>query len=366
MKKNLSIAFFGSSLASAYWNGAATYYRGLCKALHGRGHSIRFYEPDAYERQKHRDLEDFSYAQDIVYPATEAGVRDALANAAGADIIVKASGVGVFDELLEQAVLDLKKPRNAVLFWDVDAPATLERVLGNPADPFRALIPQYDAVLTYGGGEPVIKAYGTLFARRCVPVYNALDPDTHFPADPHAKFKAHLSFLGNRMPDRESRVKEFFFKPAALLPRFRFALGGNGWDANVPKLSNVVYHGHVYTYDHNSFNCSTRAVLNIDRQSMATFGYSPPTRIFEAAGAGACIITDAWEGIEMFLSPGQECLTASDGNEVVTILETLTDRQARAIGQAGRKRVLAEHTYEHRARQVEEILYGTLNPGERA
>jgi spore maturation protein CgeB len=134
----------------------------------------------------------------------------------------------------------------------------------------------------------------------------------------------------------------------------------------VPKLSNVVYHGHVYTYDHNSFNCSTRAVLNIDRQSMATFGYSPPTRIFEAAGAGACIITDAWEGIEMFLSPGQECLTASDGNEVVTILETLTDRQARAIGQAGRKRVLAEHTYEHRARQVEEILYGTLNPGERA
>ena len=43
----LEIAFFGSSLVSAYWNGAATYYRGVIRALHARGHRVTFYEPDA-------------------------------------------------------------------------------------------------------------------------------------------------------------------------------------------------------------------------------------------------------------------------------------------------------------------------------
>ena len=33
----LDIAFFGSSLVSAYWNGAATYYRGIIRALAERG-----------------------------------------------------------------------------------------------------------------------------------------------------------------------------------------------------------------------------------------------------------------------------------------------------------------------------------------
>ena len=361
MKKNLSIAFFGSSLASAYWNGAATYYRGIIKGLHALGHWVTFYEPDAYDRQQHRDSGVISYATDIVFKADEQGVRSALELARGADVIVKASGIGVFDALIESAVLDLKRPDNCVIFWDVDAPATLERLSANPSDPFRHLIPDYDCIITYGGGDPVVNAYGSLHAKRCVPVYNALDPSTHFPTVADPKFKAHLSFLGNRMPDREKRVEEFFFKPARLLPQCRFVLGGNGWEQNVPALANVAYCGHVYTSDHNSFNCSPLAVLNIDRESMARTGFSPPTRIFEAAGAAACIITDAWEGIELFLAPNRECLCARSGEEVAQLLETLTEQQACAIGKAARKRIRAEHTYEHRANQVEAILFETLS-----
>src|SRR5207237_7140049 len=73
------IAFFGSSLVSAYWNGAATYYRGVLQALAANGHHITFYEPDAFDRQKHRDIPDPAWARIIVYPATEAGVEGALA-----------------------------------------------------------------------------------------------------------------------------------------------------------------------------------------------------------------------------------------------------------------------------------------------
>jgi spore maturation protein CgeB len=352
----LNIAFFGSSLVSAYWNGAATYYRGIVRALAERGHRVTFYEPDAYGRQQHRDMPDPSWASVVVYAGEgEGGVLDALEHARGADLVVKASGVGVFDELLEREVLALQNAQTLVAFWDVDAPATLDRVQTSRDDPFRALIPRYDLVLTYGGGDPVVHAYEALGARECVPIYNALDPSTHHPVPPDPRFACDLGFLGNRLPDREARVEEFFLRAAELLPESRFVLGGSGWaDKSMP--SNVNPIGHVYTHEHNAFNCTPRAVLNVNRESMARYGFSPPTRVFEAAGAGACLITDEWIGIELFLEPGSEVLVASDGEAVAEHLRSLTSEQARAIGSAAYRRILGEHTYAHRVAQLETLL----------
>jgi spore maturation protein CgeB len=356
----LNIAFFGSSLVSSYWNGAATYYRGIIRALAELGHRVTFYEPDAYDRQQHRDLaEDPAWACVVVYSAQgERDVRRMLRRARDADFIVKASGVGVFDELLEYEVAQLSAPERTTIFWDVDAPATLERMQNDPNDPFRAVMPQYDLILTYGGGPPVVNAYRAFGAAECIPIYNALDPTTHFPADRVVRFESMLGFLGNRLPDREARVQEFFFKAAAQLPDEVFLLGGSGWDQHAPELPNVRKLGHVYTHEHNAFNCTPRAVLNISRESMARFGYSPATRVFEAAGAGACLITDAWVGIEQFLEPGAEVLVAENGVEVAEHLRTLTPDRARAIGREALRRVLSEHTYQHRARQVEAVLQG--------
>lgn len=356
LKSGLNIAFFGSSIVSAYWNGAATYYRGLLKALSERGHTVTFYESDAYNRQEHRDIADPPWARVVVYSAyDEDAVYEALEDARGADLLVKASGVGVFDDLLEAAVLEYKSEGTIVAFWDVDAPATLDRVKNNPSDYFAPLISQYDFIFTYGGGEPVVSAYKALRARVCIPIYNALDPSTHHPVAPEPRFEADLAFLGNRLPDRESRVEEFFLRPAQLLPGRRFLLGGNGWE-DKPMPGNVNYVGHVYTSDHNTFNCTPAAVLNIARESMAKYGFSPATRVFEAAGAGSCIITDYWPGIETFLEPGTEILLARNGDEVVEHLAALSPEKARAIGQAARERVLAEHTYAHRAAQLESVL----------
>jgi spore maturation protein CgeB len=351
------IAFFASSLVSAYWNGAATYYRGIVRALHGRGHTIRFFEPDAYERQQHRDIPDPPWAEVVVYEATHQGVCAALESARESDLIVKASGVGIFDELLEAAVAALRGDSRLAAFWDVDAPATLNRVRNNPTDPFRALIPQYDAIFTYGGGDPVVKAYGALGARQCTPIYNALDPDTHFAVPPDPRYAGDLGFLGNRLPDREKRVEEFFLKPAAGLPEMNFLLGGAGW-GDKPMPANVRYVDHVYTRDHNALNCTPRAVLNISRDSMADFGFSPATRVFEAAGAAACMITDAWEGIELFFEPGSEILVARNGYEVQEWLRRLDPEDAREIGQRALRRVMAEHTYAQRAVAVEKALAG--------
>ncbi len=356
MKTGLDIAFFGSSLVSAYWNGAATYYRGILSAMHALGHSITFYEPDAYERQQHRDIPDPDYAKVVVYQPTESEVCAQLEKAAGADIIVKASGVGVFDEFLEREVLNAASPNTRVVFWDVDAPATLDRVQTHPDDPFHNLIPRFDYIFTYGGGDPVKNAYEALGAKECIPIYNALDPETHHPVARDNRFEGHLSFLGNRMPDREQRVMEFFFKPAGHLENQQFILGGNGWEDNIPQLANVRCLGHIYTKDHNAFNCTPQAVLNISRESMAKYGFSPATRVFEAAGAGVCLITDYWKGIEQFLAPDEECLVAQDGEEVVQHLQNLTAEKAAQIGKAALHRVFAEHTYKHRAEQLQKLL----------
>ena len=355
----MRIAFFGSSLVSAYWNGAATYYRGLLRFLAERGHDITFYEPDAFGRQQHRDMDDPDWARVVVYSAEGHGaVERALSEAAGADFVIKASGVGVFDEWLEREVCSLRDERTSAVFWDVDAPATLHRLHQDPEDAFHQALPKYDLVLTYGGGQPVVQAYRELGAAQCVPIYNALDPSTHHRAEPQERFEADLAFLGNRLPDRESRVWEFFFRPAEALPSRRFLLGGSGWDQNVPRLENIDYLGHVYTHQHNALNSTPLAVLNVSRESMATNGYSPATRVFEAAGAAACLISDAWEGIEQFLEPGREVLVAADSEDVVRHLRELTPQRATAIGQAAYRRVLSEHTYRHRAAEVEAVLTG--------
>lgn len=351
----LRIAFFGSSLLSAWWNGAATYYRGLIRALSERGHRVTFYEPDIFQRQANRDMEPPDWARVVVYPDDETALREKLKETADADVIVKASGVGAFDQLLEYEVLHLKRSGNAVVYWDVDAPATLERVNDNCSDPFRALIPEYDLVLTYGGGPPVVEAYKMLGARRCVPIYNALDAATHHPKERDPRYEADLVFIGNRLPDREERVEEFFFRAAELCPEKRFLLGGNGWqEREVP--ANVERLGHVYTRDHNVINASARCVLNISRASMARFGYSPATRVFEAAGAGACLITDAWRGVDHFFEPDEEILVAENGEDVAELLSSLSSARAAAIGQAALKRVRAEHTYARRAEQTEALL----------
>jgi spore maturation protein CgeB len=351
----MKIAFYGSSLLSSYWNGAATYYRGLLRDLAGRGHEIVFYEPDAFDRQAHRDIDPPDWAQVVVYEATEDAVDYVIDEAAFADVVVKASGVGVFDDRLITGLANAASPHAIKVFWDVDAPATLAEITPQPEHPLRRALAGLDFVLTYGGGPPVIDAYQGLGARVCRPIYNALDPETHHPVAPDPRFARDLNFLANRLPDRERRVEQFFLDAAARLPDRRFLLGGSGW-GDKPMPANVEPLGHVGTADHNAFNRSPLAVLNVARDSMAEIGFSPATRVFEAAGAAGCLITDAWQGLELFLAPDEEVLVARDGQDVAEHLHGLTPKRARAIGEAARQRVLAEHTYARRGAEVDQLL----------
>ena len=232
-ERRMTIAFFGSSLVSAYWNGAATYYRGIIRALHARGHRVTFYEPDAYERQQHRDIADPDWAAVVVYPATATtACARALEQARGRRRHRQGQRRRRVRRAARGGGARAASGRDAlVVFWDVDAPATLDRVQRRPDDPFRALIPRYDLVLTYGGGDAggrratrrSARARACRSTTRSIPTRTTRSPpDRASPRD--------LAFLGNRLPDREARVEEFFLArgralPGSTLPARRQRLG---------------------------------------------------------------------------------------------------------------------------------------------
>lgn len=355
-KRGLNIVFFGSTLLSTYGNSVATYYRGIIRQLHQYGHRVTFYEPDISSRRQHCDLPEQEWASVVVYPANEDGVYQALAEVDAAHLIIKVSNVGICDELLEAAVLELQDEHTQVLFWDVNAPVTLERLASDPADPFYDHIARYDLILTSAGGS-IVERYKALGARDCVPIFSAFDPQSFYPVAPDPRFQGALGFLEDYRPGYEAQVEEFFLKPAATLLSQRFLLGGTGWnEMSLP--ANVRYVGHVQTEDLNAFNGSPLAILSVSPIGSERYGFSPPARFFEAGGAGVCMISDAWEGIARFLEPGHEILVAKDGDDVVEYLNNLTVVRAHEIGQAARARILAEHTYAHRAEGLEAVLTG--------
>jgi spore maturation protein CgeB len=353
----MKLFVFGSSLLSSYWNGAATYYRGIYRALHQFGHEVCFAEPDAFGRQQHLDHGDYSYAESIVYQP-KVDLNRMLERACTADVVIKHSGIGADDKELESLVLECQ-PSSRVVFWDVDAPATISRMREDPSGGFASIIGRYDAVFTYGGGPHTQQAYEEFGARNFSSIYNGLDPSTHHPVPPDPALHCDLAFVANRLPDREQRVEELFLLAASLAPEKTFLLAGEGWGGKeFPR--NVRWIGHVPTGDHNRVNCSARMVLNINRASMAAFGYSPPTRIFEVAGSGSCLLCDDWPGMSEFFEPGREVLIVRSAEEIVSALRCYNDADAERCGRALRERAMRDHTYEMRGKQVESGLLQLL------
>ena len=358
----MKIFAFGSSIVSSYWNGAATYYRGCYKYLARLGYDITFAEPDAYGRQQHRDAGDFGFVKPLVYRphvnerGEDIGSGDLdrmMALSRQADIVVKHSGIGVDDAELERRVPAECSTSAMTFIWDVDSPATIGRMRAHrDTDELALACQNYDAILSYGGGPKARAGFLEFGARAYYSMYNGLDPETHFPVAPEPSLACDVAFLGNRLPDREARVEELFLRAAELAPDQRFLLGGEGWsDKRLP--ANVRYIGHVPTADHNRINCSAGMVLNINRASMADFGFSPPTRVFEVAGAATCLLCDDWPGLDDCFDPGKEILVVRNAEDVASALHRHDAAARRRIGEAFRARALRDHTYAFRALQAD-------------
>lgn len=352
----MKLVVFGLSVTSSWGNGHATLWRGLCRALHARGHHVLFFERDQPFYADSRDLEPQPGLEVVLYREWHDVRTRAASELADADAAIVTSFCA---DARSASQLVLSSRANVRAFYDLDTPVTLS-TLEREHQVFylpEAGLSGFDIVLSYTGGKALDELRSKLGARRTAALYGSVDPELHVPGRPRAEFEAALSYLGTYSEDRQPALAELFIAPAELLESHCFIIAGAQYPADFPWRANIRFVRHLPPADHSAFFASSLATLNVTREPMAALGYCPSPRLFEAAACAVPIISDVWEGIEHFLAPGSEALLARNRHDVIDALG-LPREELRRIGQRARERVLAEHTAAHRALELEQALFG--------
>ncbi len=355
----MKLTVFGLSVSSSWGNGHATLWRGLIKGLHRLGHRVVFFEHDTPFYRRHRDLLQLPGGELVLYSTWDDIRGQAAAHLADAD-------VGMVTSYCPDAALAcdavLSSPARVRCFYDLDTGVTLDRLNSGQRVEY---IPEgglvdFDLVLSYIGGLALSELKTRLGARHVAPLYGSVDPEIHHPAPPEARFRADLSYLGTYAADRQQALEDLFIEPARRQPDLRFVLGGPQYPADFPWTPNLFYIPHVPPDQHPAFYCSSRLSLSVTRGPMAAMGYCPSGRLFEAAACGVPILSDEWDGLDYFFEPGREIIVARTTNHVMDAL-AMSDEALARIACAGRERVLAAHTADRRALDLENILEAAVS-----
>lgn len=352
----MKLVVFGLSVSSSWGNGHATTYRALLGAFAARGHEVVFYEWDApWYRREHRDLPDPAFCRLELYRRWETVSRRAVEEAMDADAVIVGSYVNrgreVIDALAGAGV-------HRLCFYDIDTPVTVAALRSGGADYLgRDQVPLFARYLSFTGG-PFLREVleEELGARDARALYCSVDTERYRPREPEPEFAAELAYMGTYAPDRQPTVERFLAEPARRLPERRFLVAGPQYPADLRWPANVRRLPHVPPAHHPAFYSTAAWQLNATRSDMVAAGWSPSVRLFEAAACGAAMISDRWPGIERFFAPGREILLPASAEELVEILRATHPDDRREIGAAARARVLAEHTAEHRAVELDALL----------
>jgi spore maturation protein CgeB len=354
----MKLVIFGLTISSSWANGHATLWRGLCRALHARGHEVLFFERDVPYYAQHRDEREPRGCSLRLYSAWNDVCAEARRCLREADVAIVTS----YCPDGRAAAMEVLGSRAFKVFYDLDTPVTLARLRdGEPI----AYLPEhglagFDLVLSYTGGRALDELQRTLGARAVAPLYGSVDPDVHRPVPASAALECDLSYLGTYAADRQSALDRLFLEPARRRPARRFTLAGSQYPRDFAWTPNIFYLSHLPPGDHAAFYCSSGWTLNITRGPMAAMGYCPSGRLFEAAACGAAILSDGWEGFDGFFEPGREIVLAAGPGGAVDALD-LGSAERRAIGRRARERALDCHTSAIRAVELERIL-GVVEP----
>lgn len=363
VRGGMKLVVFGLSVSSSWGNGHATLWRGLIRALARRGHATVFFERDVPYYAEHRDLTRMEGLRLELYGDWEHARRKAESELSDAD-------VGIVTSYCPDgaAACDLVRMSRAHvrLFYDLDTPVTLERMEKAEDVPYIGSggLSDFDLVLSFTGGQTLDKLRALLGTRFVAPLYGHVDPDLHRPIQPPQMERADLSYLGTYAADRQKALEALFFDPARLLPGQRFVLAGALYPKECRWTANIEHVKHLAPGDHPAFFSSSRMTLNVTRQVMAAAGWCPSGRLFEASACGTPIVSDWWEGLDQFYTPGREILIARNTADVIAALGTGDDELQR-IANAARERTLQEHTAAHRAAEFESLVQQALRPAAR-
>lgn len=350
----MKIVICGLSITSSWGNGHATTYRALAHGLNSRNHDIVFFEHDLEWYGSNRDMPEPPFCRVHIYEAWEDVLPLFRRELADCDVALVGSfcpdGIAAIDEVLSSAAV-------VKAFYDIDTPITVRRLRSADAEYLRRdQVPGFDLYFSFTGG-PILRELETAFkAARAVPLYCSFDPDRYRLCEPEGRFRCDLSYMGTYAADRQPKLEELFGQPAREFPGKRFILAGPQYPENLKWSTNVRRIIHLEPKFHPPFYCSSRFTLNLTRSDMVEAGHSPSVRLFEAAGCGAAIMSDSWDGMDTFFVPGEEILLPGSADEVIRYLQELSEDEARSIGHRAQERVLAEHSAQKRAMQFESLV----------
>lgn len=348
----MKIVIYGLTISSSWGNGHATTYRSLCRALSLRGHQVHFIEKDVEWYRSHRDLPQPGFCKLQLYESWD---QQVLRPSEDADVIVVGS---YFPDAIAASQALFEADRAPVLFYDIDTPITLAelRNQGRMSYLEPSLIPHYAAYLSFAGGGALRTLEVDFGSPWAVGFYCSVDPALYSRTKVHEAYRCDLSYLGTYAPDRQTKLVTFLNGAANLLPAARFIVAGPQYPGDSVWPDNVGRIDHVAPPEHPAFYSSSRFALNLTRSDMVAVGFSPSVRLFEAAACGTAILSDAWPGLDHFLTPGEEILLPHDEYEVASILRQMPNSEAERIGCAARERILEQHTAAHRALEFESIV----------
>ena len=351
---SMNIVLFGLSVSSSWGNGHATLWRGLCHALGQRGHRVTFFERDLPYYANTRDLTELPGGGTLRLYANTAEIRSEAEHLL--DHCDLAIATSFCPDSVEVTPWLLNSKAEIKAFYDLDTPVTLDAL--QSGKPVAYLPPQglrdFDLVLSYTGGRALTELQGRLGAKTVAPLYGWVDPEAHYPVPANPQFASDLSYLGTYAEDRQSGLERLFIGPARRMPEARFLIGGAQYPDSFPWTENIFFHRHVPPPAHPEFFCSSRWTLNVTRRAMAQYGFCPSGRLFEAAACGVPLISDDWEGLETFFTPGEQIVLAQSGNDVVRALG-LGEWERKRIAANAREHVLAEHTAHARVLYLENL-----------
>jgi spore maturation protein CgeB len=350
----VKMVVFGLTVSSSWGNGHATLWRGLIGALARRGWTVSFFERDVPYYAHTRDFDRIDGGDLVLYSEWADVCQRAEREIAGADVAMVTS---YCPDGIAATELVLQAPSALRLFYDLDTPVTLSHLRRGEATNYIGPdgLSGFDLVLSYTGGAALDELRSVLGARRTAALYGHVDPNMHRPAAPNPAFAGDLSYLGTYAEDRQAAIEQLLVEPARLEPERRFVIGGAQYPDDFPWTRNIHFVRHLPPADHPSFYASSRLTLNVTRSAMAELGWCPSGRLFEAAACGAAILSDVWPGLGDFFELDHEVIPVRSTDEVIAALG-MTDAELQRIGTSARERVLADHTSDRRASELEAML----------
>ena len=347
----MRLVVLGLTLSSSWGNGHATTYRALLRAFAARGHDVTFLERDVpWYAGSHRDLPDPDFCRLHLYRSLEE-LDQFRGEVAAADAVICGSYVpdGVAVGRLAQ-----RTATGVVAFYDIDTPVTLAKLAAGDEEYLsRTLVPDYDLYLSFTGGPTLRRLEREFGVARARALYCSVDSDAYRPLPVPRRWD--LSYLGTYSADRQPAVEQLLVVVAQRAPGLRFAVAGPQYPHGIAWPANVERIEHLPPAEHPAFYAASRFTLNVTRRDMIAAGFSPSVRLFEAAACATPIVSDAWAGLDTLLSPPSEIIVARTTDDVLAAFDLTEDRR-RALGEAGRRRILAAHTAAHRAAELESFL----------